>query len=393
MSTRSSDFNYKVALASGLKSLQAGRLRQAEEQFRYLLTRFPAADGGYRGLAKVLIEQEDRPAALRMLLDGGAAVAKAGQRASAIGLYRDATALDPQDLTAHRRLAAALMLAGEPGTSAAEYVRYIEAALLLGAKERARVEAEFALERVPESRELARLARKLGMDVPEPTAPEPASPAPAPVVSRPAEATTTKAAEKDREELMRSAFGAAQLRQDGPLPSQSSQPSWRDTATSDQAPAPEPAASAPATAASDAAPVAKSSSWSDPWTSDSSDPQAVTLGGSDGEQPADDADSQAVEANAARYLAKKDPRGGDAALEAARRYIADGRNDAASDLLLQLISSGVADHDAQRLLVDVVRTLGKRDVAKAKCQLLVQALRLDGREDLAAEVEQLALAD
>jgi thioredoxin-like negative regulator of GroEL len=392
VSTRSSDFNYKVALASGLKSLQAGRLRQAEEQFRYLLTRFPAADGGYRGLAKVLIEQEDRPAALRMLLDGGAAVAKAGQRASAIGLYRDATALDPQDLTAHRRLAAALMLAGEPGTSAAEYVRYIESALLLGANERARVEAQFALERNPESRELVRLARKLGMDVPEPPVSEaaPASaPAPAPVASRPAEVqpTKTKAAEKDRDELMRSAFGAAQLRQDAAVPSQSSQPSWSDAAKSEPSPTPEPAQS-------EAAPVAKTSSWSDPWTSDSSDPQAVTLGGSNGEQPAaDDADSQAVEANAARYLAKKDPRGGDAALEAARRYIADGRNDAASDLLLQLISSGVADHDAQRLLVDVVRTLGKRDVAKAKCQLLVQALRLDGREDLAAEVEQLALAD
>ena len=392
MSTRSSDFNYKVALASGLKSLQAGRLRQAEEQFRYLLARFPAADGGYRGLAKVLIEQEDRPAALRMLLDGGAAVAKAGQRASAIGLYRDATALDPQDLTAHRRLAAALTLAGEPGTSAAEYVRYIEAALLLGAKERARVEAAFALERNPGSRELVRLGRKLGMDVPEPpvseAAPEP-EPAPAPVVSRRADAqpTKTKAAEKDREELMRSAFGAAQLRQDAALPSQPSQPSRRDTAKSEPLPTPEPVES-------DGAPIAKTSSWSDPWTSDSSDPQAVTLGDSNGEQPAaDDADSQAVEANAARYLAKKDPRGGDAALEAARRYIADGRNDAASDLLLQLISSGVADHDAQRLLVDVVRTLGKREVAKAKCQLLVQALRLDGREDLAAEVEQLALAD
>ena len=124
-----------------------------------------------------------------------------------------------------------------------------------------------------------------------------------------------------------------------------------------------------------------------------SDPQAVTLGARNGEQPSEDADSQAVEADAARYLAKRDPRGGAAALEAARRYIADGRNDAASDLLLQLIASGVADHDAQRLLVDVVRTLGKRDVAKAKCQLLVQALRLDGREDLATEVEQLALAD
>ena len=187
---------------------------------------------------------------------------------------------------------------------------------------------------------------------------------------------------------MRSAFGAAQLRQDAALPPQTSQPSWRDTARYEPSPEPEPEP-----VGSDGAPVAKTSSWSDPWRSDSSDPQAVTLGDSDGEQQTDDADSQAVEANAARYLAKKDPRGGDAALEAARRYIADGRNDAASDLLLQLISSGVADHDAQRLLVDVVRTLGKRDVAKAKCQLLVQALRLDGREDLAAEVEQLALAD
>jgi thioredoxin-like negative regulator of GroEL len=364
VSTRSSDFNYKVALASGLKSLQAGRLRQAEEQFRYLLTRFPAADGGYRGLAKVLIEQEDRPAALRMLLDGGAAVAKSGHRAAAIGLYRDATALDPNDFTAHRRLTAALTLASEPGAAAEEYVRYINGALLLGARERARLEAEFALQRLPTSRELVKIARTLGMDVEEP----PTAPAPA-AARAPAAATPTRpqAGVQDREALMRSAFGGAPA-----------------------APGPNPA---PEPVASHAAAVAQSSSWSDPWSSDKSDPQAVTLGASDGEQPADDADSQAVEADAARYLAKHDPRGGDAALEAARRYIADGRNDAASDLLLQLIASGVADHDAQRLLVSVVRTLGKRDVAKAKCRLLVQALRLDGREDLAAEVEQLALVD
>jgi hypothetical protein len=44
-------------------------------------------------------------------------------------------------------------------------------------------------------------------------------------------------------------------------------------------------------------------------------------------------------------------------------------------------------------LVDVVRTLGKREVAKTKCQLLAHALLLDGRNDLAAEVEALALAD
>lgn len=385
MSTRSSDFNYKVALASGLKSLQLGRLRQAEEQFRYLLERFPAADGGYRGLAKVLIEQEDRPAALRMLLDGGAAVAKAGQRAAAIGLYRDATALDPNDLTAHRRLAAALTLAGEPNTAAAEYVRYIESALLLGAKERARHEAEFALERLPASGELVRIARTLGMDVAEPPPPPPV-----PVPARaPATPTAPRDDARDRAALMRSAFGGAEKSVVAPP----TQPSRRDAATAKSEPSPvdvhaesdgEPAAE----------PAAESAPSSNPWADgDVSDPQAVTFAARDGDHPSEDADSKAVEADAARYLAKRDPRGGVAALEAARRYIADGRNDAASDLLLQLIASGVADHDAQRLLVDVVRTLGKRDVAKAKCQLLVQALRLDGRDDLAAEVEQLALAD
>ncbi len=386
MSTRSSDFNYKVALASGLKSLQAGRLRQAEEQFRYLLARFPTADGGYRGLAKVLIEQEDRPAALRMLLDGGAAVARSGQRTSAIGLYRDATALDPSDLTAHRRLTAALTLAGEQTAAADEYARYIQAALLLGARERAVHEAQFALDRVPASSELARLARTLGMAVKEPpptrapaSAPAAAS-APAPVVE-----SGKHTVAEDRAALMRSAFGGGAARPEPP-PYQS----WRDAT---------PAASEPVSPAepveSDTAQAMQPWSPSNPWADHAdgvNDPQAVTLGGN-GDQPAEDADSQAVEATAARYLAKRDPRGGAAALDAARRYIADGRNDAASDLLLQLISSGVADHDAQRLLVDVVRTLGKHDVAKAKCQLLVQALRLDGREDLAAEVEQLALVD
>jgi thioredoxin-like negative regulator of GroEL len=105
------------------------------------------------------------------------------------------------------------------------------------------------------------------------------------------------------------------------------------------------------------------------------------------------ADDVEVEAAAARYLATRDPRAAELALEAARRYLKDGRTDAASDLLLQLIAAGVADHDAQRLLVEVARTLGKREVARAKCQLLVQALLLDGRNDLAAEVEALARSE
>ncbi len=396
MGTRSSDFNYKVALASGLKSLQAGRIRQAEEQFRYLLTHFPAVDGGYRGLAKVLIEQEDRPSAFRMLLDGGAAVAKAGQRASAIGLYRDAIALEPNDLAAHRRLAAALTLAGEQSAAAQEYVRYIHAALFSGARDRARAEAQFALERVSASDELVNVARSLGLEVGVPPTSRAPAPTPTPVPSATPKSERMRQAEAEhRAALMRSAFGGAPPRSESvasPQRAPRGAPAEPETATR------EPETSEPAAAAAEmpAAETATRSASSEPWLADRegvSDPQAVTLGGTNGDSRATDADSQAVEADAARYLAKHDPRGGVAALEAARRYIADGRNDAASDLLLQLIASGVADHDAQRLLVDVVRTLGKRDVAKAKCLLLVQALRLNGREDLAAEVEQLALAD
>ncbi|MEK7863897.1 MAG: hypothetical protein AAB295_11620, partial [Chloroflexota bacterium] len=145
MASRSADFNYKVALASGLKSLQGGRLRQAEEQFRYLVQHFPSADGGYRGLAKVLVEQEDRPAALRVLLDGGAALAKAGERTAAITLYKESVAFDSQDLTAHRRLAAALTLAGETDEAAREYVRYITSAIAAGDGERAKLVSAYAL--------------------------------------------------------------------------------------------------------------------------------------------------------------------------------------------------------------------------------------------------------
>ncbi|HZP95629.1 MAG TPA: hypothetical protein VFC31_04730 [Candidatus Limnocylindria bacterium] len=321
MSSTSADFNYKVALASGLKSLRGGRLRQAEEQFRYLVRHFPSSDGGYRGLAKVLVEQEDRPAALRVLLDGGAALAKAGDRVTATALYREAVALDAHDLAAHRRLAAALALAGDGDAAAHEYVRYIRSAIELGDVARARLEAAYALERMPANAEIAGIASGIGV------------------------AATA------------SGIGVAATASNGPTPPRAnagwgSAPradAWAEPARAGEAPALEPIAA--------------------------------------------DVDAQSVEATAAGYLAKGDPRGGQAALEAARRYIADGRVDAASDLLLQLIAAGIVDHEAQRLLVEVTKSLGRKDVAKAKVRLLVQALRLDGRTDLAAEVEQLARAD
>ena len=151
---RGSDFNYKVALASGLKSLQAGQLGKAEEQFRYLREKFPHADGGYRGLAKVAIERSDPATALAALRDGAAALAKAGERQAAIGLLREIITLDAIDHGAHRRLAAALILAGDRDAAIEEYRRYARLVTPTpGGQDRARLELAYAREQLGETLE------------------------------------------------------------------------------------------------------------------------------------------------------------------------------------------------------------------------------------------------
>jgi len=383
LASRSADFNYKVALAEGLKKLQAGRLRQAEEQFRYLVKNFPGAEGGYRGLARVLVEQEDRAGAMRMLLDGGAALAKADRRENAIALYREAVSLDAGDLTAHRRLAAALQIAGAQEDAAHEYVRFINNAMNLKDGARAQSEAAYALERMPRSREVIAAARAAGVDAKEPP---------------PIAATSME----DRGALMQQTFGTSapamntaqasatptdqqpampMTRWDGPVEAApKAPPPQKDTWST-----PPPLASTHGRAETV---IPARTSDGDPWAA--AEPETAPL---DPPEPiAEDADAATVEAQAVRFIAQGDPRGGEHAIEAARRYIAEGHVDAASDLLLQLVAKGVAGHDAQRLLIEVTRSLGKKEVAKTKMKLLVEMLRLDGRQELAAEVEQLAEA-
>ncbi|MGH2378134.1 MAG: tetratricopeptide repeat protein, partial [Candidatus Limnocylindria bacterium] len=175
------DFNYKVALASGLKHLQAGRLRQAEEQFRYLVSKFPKADGGYRGLARVQVELGDRAAALATLREGAAVLSRSGERGIAIDMLREAVTLDPLDLAAHRKLAAGLALIGDVSGAAAEYVRFTELELSAGDPERAKLEGMYALETFGEIPALQEMARSLGLGLrtllPADAAPPPAAPA------------------------------------------------------------------------------------------------------------------------------------------------------------------------------------------------------------------------
>jgi tetratricopeptide (TPR) repeat protein len=377
------DFNYKVALASGLKHLQAGRLRQAEEQFRYLVSKFPKADGGYRGLARVQVELGDRAAALATLREGAAVLSKTGERTIAIDLLREAVMLDPLDLSAHRRLAAGLALAGDISGAAAEYSRFTQLELTAGDPERAKLEAMYALETFGEIPALHEMARSLGLGkytlTPGDTAPPgvPAARAFEPPASRPVLDERT------------ALFGRAPAE-----------------------PAVEPPLAAEAPADAWSAPAAATDTWSTPaaatdsWATPAAEPAATEAAPVDERatllaaamRPAIEAapppapptaDAFELEERAARLIASNDPGAGAAAIEAASALLEDGKTHAASDLLLALVASGTAVHDAALELIAVASALGRRDIATDRAALLTRVLQLAGEEERAAQVERI----
>lgn len=373
--TSSQDFNYKVALASGLRELQAGRLSKAEQQFEYLVAKFPTAPGGYRGVAKVRLEQADRPGALTSLREGAAKLAKAGEHLGVVSLLTEALSFEPLDLTAHRRLAAAHALAGEMDAASAEYARYARALRPIDAAGAQR-ETRYGLDSLGPLPELVALAREVGLDIEmradqRPDAGLDADAAP-PAAAIP---TIDGIMWKERRDPSASRDPRASVldRLIVGLGDTPPEPRSSDAVGSD--------AVAPVVPPTPPTPGA--------WSAAPPGPQRARVP----EPPLDESeDPLAADERAAQYILAKDPRAAQAALVAARHFIADGRTNAASDLLLQLIASGLADHQAQRLLVDVVSSIGKRDVARAKCALLAEALRLDGQAELAVEVERLAQA-
>jgi tetratricopeptide (TPR) repeat protein len=102
-------------------------------------------------------------------------------------------------------------------------------------------------------------------------------------------------------------------------------------------------------------------------------------------------DAAAMAASRAALLTSaRDSRATDAVLDAARRLLALGKLSSASDVLLDYIGHGFTEREAQRLLIEIDCALGRRDVAREKCNLLSHAYRLDGRTDVAEDVERLA---
>src|SRR6266550_2135437 len=297
----SKDFNYQVALKEGLKSLEQGRLRQAEQSFKYLVDKFPGAEGGYRGLAKVHFEQEDRAGALRVLRDGAAALTRSGERSAAIGLLREAVTLDARDLATLEAGYALGQLKGTPGLAALGDIANGEGARqdrIDGPRDET-VRASFGATAAPRPKQA---------DPWEAVGPPPND---AQLWSRPSPARSTTES------------GAAAPGNDpwsAGAPSPTRLPTWQTPAPTTAPTHPSPAASEPV---AEPEPTAEEPAPAEPIASESR---------------ADMSDDAEVEAAAARYLATRDPRAAQPALEAARRYLRDGRTDAASDLLLQLIA-------------------------------------------------------
>ncbi len=87
-------------------------------------------------------------------------------------------------------------------------------------------------------------------------------------------------------------------------------------------------------------------------------------------------DVLALEERAASLIASRAPGAGAAAIEAARAFVEAGKLNAASDLLLQLVASGIAVHEAERELIRVAQALGRGEIATEREALLTRVAEL-----------------
>jgi tetratricopeptide (TPR) repeat protein len=383
------------ALDAAAKLQAAGKLRQAEEAYRQLALKHGDAES-FRGLAMTQVALEDITAALLALRDGATSLAKRGDRAAAIGLLSEAVNIAPGDLAAHRRLAAALANAGDSVAACAEYERFVDYVLAEGDSRRAWLELTYARETLGDLPGLIRLVDRLmpgGAPAMPTTAAAPAEqPKPAlrpaqhasppppqpPEVRRtvvPAEPAPQRIVIDDRPRTRPVGAPSAMVMADART--MTSVDGYGDT--------PVDLAERIAPRSKDAQRKASQAAWKARPRLDIEATLATLTPGTTPEQQA-----AAIAMRASVLIGARDPRATEASIDAARRLLSMHKLQAASDLLLDYIAAGYTDREAQRLLIEVDCGLGRRDVARDKCRLLGEAYRLDGRLDIANDVERLA---
>ncbi len=411
--------DHRLASDAAAKLFASGRLRQAETAYRQLIAKHGDADS-YSGLARTLVSLEDREAAILALREGAGAFARKNDRVAAVALLGVAVEIAPSDLASHRRLAAALANQGDLISACQEYARFIDVSLAQRDMRRAWLELTYGRETLGDLPQLLAIADRVaaaqggakptpppslrvaatpsapaGVGAPDgvgaPVAPVKIvavtpPPAPAPAKHVPNEAAM--------EAKHRSALAAAVQARTRPEASSAVVLKNAETITHAEhsdianaadllaraglgakpAPKPEPAPAKRTAAVFTPRPAAEL---------EAELARHVATGA-----PADDAGAAHVRATI--LIAAHDARATEVTLDAARRLMALHKMQAASDVLLDLIGAGFRDREAQRLLIEIDCELGRRDMAREKCQLLGAAYRLDGQGAVAEDVERLA---
>jgi tetratricopeptide (TPR) repeat protein len=432
---------HRLASDAAAKLLENGRARHAETAYRELVTKHGDIEA-YSGLARAQAGMQDEAAALATLREGAAKFAGSGDRTSAVALMLEAVAIAPSDLAAHRRLAAALANQGDLPSAIREYARFVDMCLAQRDTRRAWLELAYGRETLgdlpglraivdrvaaasggaagPAPRtaevppiiaraELAPRAPAAPVTQPEPPAlrPQPATmrtqpstPRPEPAALRPEPAALRAEPTARRVESMKPLAPAARSLGDRlPSPEATTRPSasqttvvlnGASTVTHVDLGGPSdllaragfsPNGHKPKAVAT---PVQHAVRAARPPLDMENEIKALVPKGND----LDAANTAATRATL--LIGMRDKRANDATLDAARRLLTLGKLVAASDLLLDYIAHGFTDREAQRLLIEIDCAIGRRDTAREKCQLLSYAYRLDGRTDVAEDVERIA---
>ncbi len=146
----------------------AARLMEADRarDFIAALTACAGASGApdadtFRALARDAISRDDIDTAVAALRDGAATLLRSNDRAGALALLEQAVGVAPGDLTAHRRLAAALVNRDDVAGACAEYARFVDLAVTRGDTRRAWLELTYAREMLGELPALLTIADRL----------------------------------------------------------------------------------------------------------------------------------------------------------------------------------------------------------------------------------------
>lgn len=427
---------HRLAADAAAKLLASGRARHAEIAYRELVDKHGDIEA-YCGLARAQAGLQDDGAALATLRAGAARFAQAGDRASAVALLLEAVAIAPSDLAAHRRLAAALANQGDLPSAIREYGRFVDVALAQRDTRRAWLELAYGRETLgdlpglraivdrvaaasggaagpaPRMGEVPAIIARSELAPRAPTAqtarlePPAVRPAPAALRSEPAKPEkpapaltvprgslaarlhapepTTRPSASQTTVVLNGASTVTHAQQHdlgGPIDLLARAGFSSNGHTSNGHKAGHPSLNGH-TPEPVAAPVRPTRPARPPLDMEREITALVPSG--NGLDAANIASTRAT-----LLIGMRDKRANEATLDAARRLLTLGKLQSASDLLLDFIAHGYTDREAQRLLIEIDCAIGRRDVAKEKCHLLSYAYRLDGRTDVAEDVERIA---